>query len=80
MSTPEKTCRAWRTVRVVSCLREFVRARSLSAAEVARLADVPYEHVLRICNESWEPSVETAIAISESLELRVADLFRLEGD
>ena len=54
--------------------------RRLTQAELARLAGVTRQTISSIENGEFVPSALLAFVLAKRLEMRVEELFRLEGD
>lgn len=65
------------TVRVENRLREELRDRGLTQADLAMMAGLPYTTVLRLSRANSNPPLEHALRIGAALELEVEELFRI---
>ena len=66
------------TVRVENRLREALRDRGLTKADLAMMAGLPYTTVLRLSRPGSNPPLEQALRVGAALEVGVEELFRIE--
>jgi len=65
-------------VRVENRLREALRDRGLTKADLAMMAGLPYTTVLRLSRPGGNPPLEHVLRVGAALEIDVEVLFRIE--
>jgi DNA-binding XRE family transcriptional regulator len=65
-------------VRVRNRLREALRDRGLTQADLAMMASLPYTTVLRLSRPGSNPPLEHALRVGAALDLGVEDLFQID--
>ena len=64
-------------VNVENRLREALRERGLTQADLAMMAGLPYTTVLRLSRVNSNPPLEHVLRIGAALDLEVEELFRI---
>jgi len=65
------------TLRVENRLRDELRERGLTQADLAMMAGLPYTTVLRLSRPGSNPPLEHALRVGAALEVGVEELFRI---
>ena len=64
-------------IRVENRLREELRDRGLTQADLAMMTGLPYTTVLRLSRSNSNPPLEHALRVGAALELEIEELFRV---
>lgn len=69
-----------KTRTVKNCVREIRSSLGMTQEELAGLTGVARQSIISIEKERYLPNIETALLISKSLNVPVAELFWLEDE